>query len=143
MDFQALKSWIISKFEELGFGLDENSDFFASGVDSLKAIQMRGLIIQNLDLGGNAATLPSMIVYDCGNVETLARKLYEIRCGEASNEEDEVKLMEDMIERHSALPKIVVGIGRAPKRAVVVSAYSILRIHSLTGDRSSQVQRAS
>jgi hypothetical protein len=44
---QELKSWIIKSFKGLSIHLDgEESDFFAFGVDSLKAIQMRRLIIK-------------------------------------------------------------------------------------------------
>jgi hypothetical protein len=85
--------------------LNTGSDFFSSGVDSPKAIQIRGLIIQTLDLGGNERSLPSMIVYDCGNIMTLSRKLFGLRIGKQSQPEDELALMRDMIRQYSVFPE--------------------------------------
>jgi hypothetical protein len=65
LEIPELENWLISEFKKLGIEIDAKSDFFAAGVDSLKVIQVRGLIIKNLDLGGDIANLGSMIVYDC------------------------------------------------------------------------------
>jgi hypothetical protein len=105
LDLSELESWLIIRFRELGFELNKSSDFFASGVDSLKAIQIRGLIIQSLDLGGNGASLSSMLVYDCGNIMRLSQKLFDVRVGSESEAQDEIILMGEMIEQYSALPK--------------------------------------
>jgi len=56
LEIPELEQWIISTFSDrLGIPIqNRESDFDASGVGSLKAIQMRGLIINTLNLGGNA-----------------------------------------------------------------------------------------
>jgi hypothetical protein len=105
LDLPELESWLITRFRELGFELDRYSDFFSSGVDSLKAIQIRGLIIQSLDLGVNRASLSSMLVYDCGNIMRLSQKLFGLRVGSEGKTYDELNLMGDMIEQYSVLPK--------------------------------------
>jgi len=106
----------------MGFELDKYSDFFACGVDSLKAIQMRGLIIQNLDLGGKGPTLPSMLVYDCGNIERLSQKLLDFQKGSESETQDELTLMKDMVEQYSVLPNKISSQGlSAPHENVIVS----------------------
>lgn len=122
MELPELETWLISKFAEIAIVLDSNSNFFSSGVDSLKAIEMRGLILQNLDLGGNGSKLTSMVVYDCGDVAKLARHLYGIRAGEEIEEKDEIKVMEEMIERYSVLPMHIPGPTASSRTdAVVVS----------------------
>jgi hypothetical protein len=119
-----LESWLITRFHELGFELDKYSDFFASGVDSLKAIQITGLIIQSFDFGGNGASLPSMLVYDCGNIVRLSQKLFSLRVGSESETQDEIILMGEMIEQYSVLPKRQPQPPSTPHRDenVVVSA---------------------
>lgn len=66
-----LETWLISRFAELGVKIDAQSDFFAAGVDSLRAIQMRGIIVRHLDLGGKGVKLSSMVVYDLSYIFTL------------------------------------------------------------------------
>ena len=123
LELPELETWLISRFAELGVDIDAQSDFFAADVDSLKAIQMRGLIVRRLDLGGKGVRLPSMLIYDCGNIERLARSLYGIRKGETCEGNDEVALMREIIERYSILP----GFPQRPQshdRVVVVSLLS-------------------
>ncbi|KAI1468028.1 male sterility protein-domain-containing protein [Daldinia caldariorum] len=56
------------------------ADLFTSGVDSLRAAQIRRLLQRDLDLGGHS--LRANIVYDAGSVSGLARLLYSMRTGE-------------------------------------------------------------
>jgi thioester reductase-like protein len=121
LDILELESWLIARFRELGIELNKGFDFFSSGVDSLKAIQIIGLIIQTLDLGGNERSLPSMIVYDCGNIMTLSRKLYGLRVGQESQKEDELALMRDMIRQYSVFPERLSLVGSNTLENVAVS----------------------
>jgi hypothetical protein len=105
LDLPELESWLIARFRELGFELNKYSDFFSSGIDSLKAIQIRALLIQSLDLGSNGASLPSMLVYDYGNIMRLSQKLFDLRVENENEQQDESILMGDMIEQYSVLPK--------------------------------------
>jgi len=119
-----LEKWIISSFEKLGIILDSpKNDFFAAGVDSLKAIQMRGVIIKNLDLGGNISRCSSTIVYDCGNAAKLARALYNIRTHDNGEDEaeDETGAMLALIEQYSVFNKHVPGEAKADGSDVMVS----------------------
>jgi hypothetical protein len=122
LELPQLETWLISKFKELGFSLDAQADFFAAGIDSLKAVQIRGLIIKNLDLGGNGASLPSMAIYESASIEKLAKRLYGLRAGDVKGEgDDETKLMEKLIKKYSSLPKFVPQHGQADGKAVAVS----------------------
>ena len=119
---EGLEDWIIKAFGDFGIQLDNSeTDFFSAGVDSLKAIQMRGLIIKNLDLGGNVSECGSMIVYDCGNAVRLAKKLFAIRVGEVPRtESDEIDQMEGLIEEYSKF-EVRAGGSKPPESHVVVS----------------------
>jgi hypothetical protein len=82
---------------------DYETDFFAAGVDSLRAAQLRRLLQQELDLGGNSLT--TNVVYDTGNVARLAGALYAMRTGEQlqnghSNEKSDIATMEDLISEY-------------------------------------------
>jgi hypothetical protein len=70
-------------------------------------VQRRTVVIKNLDLGGNGASLPSMAIYESGTIRNLAKRLFGLRTGTSQGEaEDELKLMDELIKRHSILPKL-------------------------------------
>ncbi|KAI4255401.1 MAG: hypothetical protein L6R42_006756 [Xanthoria sp. 1 TBL-2021] len=66
--------------------LSSQTDFFSSGVDSLKAIQMRRLIQKTLDLQG--ATLSPNIVYEKANARDLVLYRSALRRGEEIQQEE-------------------------------------------------------
>jgi hypothetical protein len=126
LDGEELETWILKSFGKLGVHLkDSREDFFSAGVDSLKAIQMRGLIIKSLGLSGNASKCPSMVVYDSGNTEKLASALSDIRSGKTSvnGVVDEVLEMSSMIDEYSQFSGRKDGDRRTPERNVVVREY--------------------
>jgi thioester reductase-like protein len=139
LNVKGLEEWILSSFEELGISIaGTTSDFFAAGVDSLKAIQMRGLIVKALDLQNHSEKLPSMIVYDCGNACKLAVFLHNPQDHSITKNDDPLKIMAGMIETYSTLPSRAVGSGTCSKRANVVSEFSdslkfSLQLKILTG----------
>ncbi|KAL8680911.1 MAG: hypothetical protein Q9186_002923 [Xanthomendoza sp. 1 TL-2023] len=79
----------------------KTTDFFTAGMDSLRAIQMRGLIVKDLDLGGNSKDLSQNIVFETANVENLAKHLYEVRQGHASETKDWKIVMKGLKEKYS------------------------------------------
>jgi hypothetical protein len=84
---------------------DYETDFFAAGVDSLRAAQLRRLLQQELDLGGHS--LATNAIYDAGNVAKLAGVLYSMRTGEQlqnghANEKSEIARMEELISEYGS-----------------------------------------
>ncbi|PMD33859.1 putative NRPS-like enzyme [Hyaloscypha variabilis F] len=137
LDKEKMEEWIVEEFEKLGVLLrDTEEDFFSAGVDSQKAIQMRGLIIRNLSLGGNASKCPSMVVYDSGNTAKLARALLDIRSGKTSTSwaADEISEMDRLIEEYSHSVKREKIEGKVPESNVVLltGATGSLGSHILT-----------
>ncbi|KAI4098391.1 MAG: hypothetical protein LQ339_006446 [Xanthoria mediterranea] len=98
----AIEEWIMTSFREtIGITLPSTeADFFSSGVDSLKAIQMRRLIQKTLDLQG--ATLSPNVVYEKANPRELARYLFALRHGnDIPQEEDDSTLAQQLIQKYS------------------------------------------
>lgn len=103
---------------------DVQADFFATGVDSLRAAQIRRLLEQNFDLGGHS--LATNIVYDAGNVASLARVLFKLHTGEKlqsdpTDGEREVTLMKRLIGEYGIFESRIPQASPNPEREVVVS----------------------
>jgi hypothetical protein len=82
-------------------------DFFQSGIDSLKSIQMRRIIQKTLDLGGHE--LSSNVVYNYHNMKELARYLKSLSTGENMQVDDDTVIMEHLIADHSSFGEVAVG----------------------------------
>ncbi|KAL8874833.1 MAG: hypothetical protein Q9198_006727 [Flavoplaca austrocitrina] len=105
MNLPTLEDWILTTIRStIGIALPSPSaNFFSSGVDSLKAIHMRRLIQQTLDLRG--ASLSPNIVYEKANARDLALYLFALSQGEEIRQEDDSILAERLIEKYSTFQK--------------------------------------
>jgi hypothetical protein len=122
MTLPELEDWILSNLQRLGISLpDTTSDFFLAGVDSLKAIQLRGLILNSISLHEHNHELPSMIVYDCGNTKKLAAFLQSPPKEEKNEIDAAVVQMSDYILEWSELPNRLPQFGKWPDKATIVS----------------------
>ncbi|KAE8369995.1 hypothetical protein BDV27DRAFT_171705 [Aspergillus caelatus] len=87
--------------EELGFPISRpDSDFFAEGVDSLKAIHLRRLILRDFRIT-DSKTISQNIVFETGSVSRLAEYIQAVQSGQDTEVEDEVSLMPRVIEKYS------------------------------------------
>ena len=81
------------------------SDFFLSGLNSLKAIHLASHIKKEIYLQGKSETVNQNMIYACRNVRRLARSLYALQIGqEDMNDKNELDLVEKMIQRYSEFP---------------------------------------
>lgn len=101
LDLPALEDYIMRVFRDnVGVSLPTlEADFFSSGVDSLKAIQMRQLIQNSISLNGNR--LGANVIYEKANAKELAQYLYALSRGEEVQYEDQTLLMKKMIDKYS------------------------------------------
>lgn len=124
LDVLETEEWLMKTFREaLGVQLpSKDHDFFATGVNSLQAIQMRGLILKDLNLGGNGRKLGPNGIFDTANVACLAKHLYALRLDKVTPEdnEDEIREMEAMIKKYSTFKKHVPSSEPSPKGYIVV-----------------------
>ncbi|KAL8722184.1 MAG: hypothetical protein Q9225_001280 [Loekoesia sp. 1 TL-2023] len=105
LDLPALEDWLLTVLrDDIGILIPTAEvDFFSSGVDSLKAIQMRRLIQKTLDLNGTV--LSPNIVYETGNAKELAKHLFALGRGQKTQRDDELALMKQLIDNYSVFPK--------------------------------------
>jgi hypothetical protein len=79
--------------------LEDDSDLFSIGVDSLQAIRLRSVLSQNIQTNGQKLT--SNIVFDFPSITSLARELYHLRTGRESTTVDVIDKMEGLIAKYS------------------------------------------
>ncbi|CAK96299.1 hypothetical protein CBS115989_2471 [Aspergillus niger] len=121
LDLTATENHLIKLcHEELGFPISTpNSDFFAEGLDSLKAIHLRRLILRDFkvedpkDIGHNVA-------FETGNIVRLAEHIHLIQSGQKDMVEDEVSMMPELIEKYSVFQKHTPSPSSAATRKSVV-----------------------
>lgn len=117
-----LEEWLLSKFrEDLGMLLpDADADIFSAGVDSLQTTQIWRYIVRDLDLGQQGGNLSQNIVFEKGTVRALAKHLYQLRTGQEFEEEDEIPVMREMIEKYSTFTHHYPTISKQPDAEVVL-----------------------
>jgi hypothetical protein len=107
---EELKRFIFTKMVQLlSFKdptiLGDDTDFFSLGVDSLKAIQLRGILAKKINTGGQK--LGSNIVFDFPTLRTLARKLYCLRTGDSSEAISVEDQMTELIAKYGTFDQHV------------------------------------
>lgn len=98
-----------------------STDFFAIGMNSLQAIQMRGSILRDLDLGGNGKKLGQNVVFEQGNIENLARDLHHLRLNQEIEKEKSTSMMSDQISRYSDFKRFLPSSAGKSNKHVIVS----------------------
>lgn len=104
---------------ELGISLSSaEADFFAEGVDSLKAIHLRRLVLQNFQFDHEG--VGQNVVYETGSISRLAKHICALQSGEtASSTQDDTEAMQDLIHRYSSFREHVPRSGSSAKKSVV------------------------
>lgn len=92
--------------QELGLplsGVDAN--FFAEGVDSLKAIHYRRLILQTFKFDPNQTPGPN-VIFEAGCISQLAQMIHNLQNGGIlENAESDMSLMTELIDRYSSFER--------------------------------------
>jgi hypothetical protein len=99
-----------------------NSDFFAAGLDSLKAIRAVTIIKRNLSLGGHSVALTQDQLFQRQNVAGLADFLKHLRLGDTpfDPQEKDVQLMESLVKKYSRFTSHEPADSLATKGRVIV-----------------------
>ncbi|KAJ3542044.1 hypothetical protein NM208_g4312 [Fusarium decemcellulare] len=119
MDLPELKSFVRGLVERAlsksQASLDDDTDFFILGLDSLQAIQIRSEILRTVDVGGHQ--LGQTVVFDNPSIVKLSQFLLGLRSGETRTEESIESQMQALIEKYHnrGLPS------KQPRSSVVVT----------------------
>ena len=83
---------------------------------------MRGLILKDLDLGGNGRRLGRNVIFDMANTARLAKLIFTLRVNDGFPEdnEDAIEEMENIIRKYSQFTKHVPGPPPALEGHVIV-----------------------
>lgn len=109
LDVPQLEKFLLELFAtQVGVALPgADTEFFAAGVDSLRAMQARRMIQSKLDLGG--AVLAPNVVYESVNVRGLAKHLHSLSIGSQSDQHwSDTDLMKELVGRYSRFGDVVV-----------------------------------
>lgn len=81
-------------------GLDDDTDLFSVGLDSLQALQLRSLILKKLPVSGKA--LAMNFVFDFPSVNALTGELVLLQDGQTSKSIPVQEQMAQLIEKYSS-----------------------------------------
>ncbi|KAJ5528079.1 hypothetical protein N7513_012238 [Penicillium frequentans] len=91
--------------------LEETTDVFSLGVDSLQSIRLRGAILKTLDLGGHK--LGQNFVFENPSIWAMSEAIQSLRKGQESKEQIPVEQrMQNLIEKYSSNFKLHMPIPR-------------------------------
>lgn len=79
--------------------LEDDTDFFSVGIDSLQAIRLRTVLSKNIHTNGQ--NLTSNIIFDFPSIAALARELYRLRTGGESESISVTEQMKKLITKYS------------------------------------------
>ena len=103
-------------------------DFFAAGLDSLRAMQLATYLRRNLYLGGYGKQLTQNLIYESGTVALLAQYLHQLQSGtqtenrSTSSTKSDLKAMADLVEKYSQFTQpLVTKLPLLPRRSALVS----------------------
>ncbi|KAH8433380.1 uncharacterized protein LDX57_011014 [Aspergillus melleus] len=88
--------------DELGFDISSSeAEFFAEGLDSLKAIHLRRLILRDFRIE-DSKDIGQNVVFETGTVSRLAEHIHAVQSGQETKATDDVSLMPGLIEKYSS-----------------------------------------
>ena len=99
--------------------LDNDTDLFSMGVDSLQSTRLRAKILKEIQLNGNA--LPGNVVFEYPTIAKLSTAILNIRDSKSEETRDVIKEMEDSVTKYSVFPQHVAVPRQSSRNAVVVT----------------------
>jgi carbohydrate kinase (thermoresistant glucokinase family) len=108
--------------------MDDDTDLFSLGVDSLQSTRLRVRLLKELQFNGNP--VPQNVIFDFPSISKLTDALVAIREGGEMVTEDTVSQMRKLVAAYSDFPQHVpIPAGIAPSTVVVTGATGSLGAH--------------
>ncbi|KAL1623888.1 putative NRPS-like protein biosynthetic cluster [Diplodia seriata] len=92
------------RLAERGVALADDSDFFALGMDSLQATNVRSRLLKGVSLGGRG--LATNVVFDHPSVELLTTHLLEVRAGQENEQQSAHDLAMRLLEKYTTFDQL-------------------------------------
>ncbi|KKY18713.1 putative l-aminoadipate-semialdehyde dehydrogenase [Diplodia seriata] len=122
------------RLAERGVALADDSDFFALGMDSLQATNVRSRLLKGVSLGGRS--LATNVVFDHPSVELLTTHLLEVRAGQENEQQSAHDLAMRLLEKYTTFdqPPPAPSTATPPEQESVLltGATGALGIHILS-----------
>ncbi|EMD86842.1 hypothetical protein COCC4DRAFT_141239 [Bipolaris maydis ATCC 48331] len=110
--------------------IDDEADFFALGMDSLQASNVRSSIVKSIHLRG--ATLATNAVFEHANISLLTRHLLDLRQGLSTKEDSSEALAQALLEKYSNFTPFPLGtIDEGPSCVLLTGATGAIGSHLL------------
>ncbi|KAL5341091.1 hypothetical protein BJX70DRAFT_386919 [Aspergillus crustosus] len=119
--------------DELGIQISgTETEFFAAGVDSLKSIHLRRLILRDFRFQSGDA-LNQNIVFDAGNISRLAARIQAAQGENVVIQEDHASIMQDLVDKYSSFAPHVPLEEATPggKAVILTGATGSIGVHTL------------
>lgn len=105
--------------EEVGLSIsDADIDLFNAGVDSLKAIHLRRLILRDFKVA-NSSAISHNVVFETGSIARLATHICAVQSGRQTDAQDEVSQMPQLIEKYSLFSQHTPSLESVIEKSVV------------------------
>lgn len=115
--------------EEVGLSISgADNDLFSLGVDSLKAIHLRRLILRDFKVADSSA-ISQNVVFEKGSVARLARHVCAVQSGRQTDVEDEVSLMPQLIEKYSSFNQHTPSLESVTEKSVVCLTFALMPLY--------------
>ena len=99
--------------------LQDDTDLFSLGIDSLQSTRLRAKLLQMIQVNGNP--VPQNLVFEYPTVTKLAKALIGIRDGQAVEAQDVTSQMEELVAKYGDFPRHVPTSRATEETAVVVT----------------------
>ncbi|KAL9623500.1 MAG: hypothetical protein Q9160_002180 [Pyrenula sp. 1 TL-2023] len=93
-----LRQLVLDALPGVEENLQDESDLFSLGLDSLKSMKMRNSIISRVDVDGRPISIN--VVYEHATIESLARFLVSLQEGVVEKEDENAKMLK-LVEKYS------------------------------------------
>ncbi|KAK1240278.1 hypothetical protein MKX08_007720 [Trichoderma sp. CBMAI-0020] len=111
--------------------VQDDEDFFSSGLDSLQAIQMRSEILKKVDIGENK--LGQQIVFEQPSISKLSSFLLSLRTGSDANEQMSIEQqMENLVVTGATGSLGAHTVAKLASRSDIDQVYCLVRANDLT-----------
>lgn len=102
LDLSATRAHLMKLFrDDLALSIYRmDAEFFAEGVDSLKAIHLRRLLLRDFKLP-NSSAIDHNVVFETGTIARLAEHICAVQSGQQTKVEDGISSMSGLIEKYS------------------------------------------